>query len=273
MEQVVRGLQLSSANRAQNSDSLLGVRIPAYTVISRELFDSQYWPKLQSAIEVMLNQNPGEFIQLSYEDLYSTAYKCATQQYSEEMYVKANAVIERHLFLICQDLENCAVENFLEKFSFLLAQYLQAVDGLSSVFSYMDRAYVVISHGKSFSSLLLNQFADTIASRSLVFDVLEKASENIIETEPHILMSVVKGLYSLRPGFAVRNMQLFSRFIPNIAPSLRVENLPMMVKETALMQKELTEKYGFARNSCNKRKIDEVTTELIENEKRTLQST
>ena len=42
-------------------------------------------------------------------------------------------------------------------------------------------------------------------------------------------------------------MQLFSRFIPNIAPSLRVENLPMMVKETALMQKELTEKYGFAR--------------------------
>lgn len=31
-------------------------------------------------------------------------------------------------------------------------------------------------------------------------DVLEKASENIIETEPHILMSVVKGLYSLRPG-------------------------------------------------------------------------
>lgn len=38
--------------------------------ISEEDFHTQYWPKLESAINLILQQNPGEFIPISYEETY-----------------------------------------------------------------------------------------------------------------------------------------------------------------------------------------------------------
>jgi hypothetical protein len=38
--------------------------------ISEEDFHRHYWPKLESAIKLILQQNPGEFIPISYEETY-----------------------------------------------------------------------------------------------------------------------------------------------------------------------------------------------------------
>lgn len=38
--------------------------------ISEDDFHSHYWPKLESAINLILQQNPGEFIPISYEETY-----------------------------------------------------------------------------------------------------------------------------------------------------------------------------------------------------------
>lgn len=38
--------------------------------VSDEEFDTLYWPKLESAVNLILQQSPGEFIPISYEEMY-----------------------------------------------------------------------------------------------------------------------------------------------------------------------------------------------------------
>ena len=38
--------------------------------VSEEDFHRHYWPKLESAINLILQQNPGEYIPISYEETY-----------------------------------------------------------------------------------------------------------------------------------------------------------------------------------------------------------
>ena len=38
--------------------------------VSDQDFHNMYWPKLESAVHLILQQNPGEFIPISYEEMY-----------------------------------------------------------------------------------------------------------------------------------------------------------------------------------------------------------
>ena len=40
------------------------------TSVNDEDYVSLHWPKLESAIQLILRQNPGEFIPISYEEMY-----------------------------------------------------------------------------------------------------------------------------------------------------------------------------------------------------------
>eukprot|EP00112_Aurelia_sp_Birch-Aquarium-sp1_P026152 Seg909.16 transcript_id=Seg909.16/GoldUCD/mRNA.D3Y31 product="CDK2-associated and cullin domain-containing protein 1" protein_id=Seg909.16/GoldUCD/D3Y31 len=252
----------------QNNLVMQGVRIPTYVIIDEGTFNNEYWPKIQNAIQIMLTQRPGEPFKLSYEDLYSAAYKCATQQYSEPMFQRMSEIADNHISQSLLNFMTCTSEEYLERFNFLMAQFIQAVDGLSSIFSYMDRSYVVLKFGRSISSLLLNQFADKILSQSRIFDILKLISGGTMDAEPHIMMSLIKGLYSIKPEFARMNMQLFSRFIPNIEATAQVENLQNMVEQMREMQAEIRENLELAEGPSSKRKIDEVSEEIFANQKR-----
>ncbi|KAG8435822.1 hypothetical protein GDO86_013676 [Hymenochirus boettgeri] len=55
-------------------------------VITVDDYRTTYWPKLESAIDQLLTQSPGDYIPISYEQIYSCVYKCVCQQHSEQMY-------------------------------------------------------------------------------------------------------------------------------------------------------------------------------------------
>ncbi|PIO12628.1 hypothetical protein AB205_0054160 [Aquarana catesbeiana] len=74
-------------------------------VITVEDYKRLYWPKLESAIEQLLTQTAGDYIPISYEQIYSCVYKCVCQQHSEQMYSDLLCKITQHLHQVSQELQ------------------------------------------------------------------------------------------------------------------------------------------------------------------------
>ena len=78
---------------------------PVMNVITIEDYKSTYWPKLDGAIDQLLTQSPGDYIPISYEQIYSCEYKCVGQQHSEQMYSDLIKKITNHLERVSTELQ------------------------------------------------------------------------------------------------------------------------------------------------------------------------
>jgi len=248
------------------STSMQGVRIPSYIAIDEESFNREYWPKLESAIKVILNKHPGQPFDLSFEDLYRIAYKCGSQNYLETMFHRLLEIVASHMSSVLSHIEELSPPKYLQAVDIFLAQFCQAVYGLTSIFSFMDRSYVVVRFGRNMVSVLNDQLTEMILANGKVFDTFQQISDGNLEMDPQIVMSVVKGLYAINHDFAKMNMTLFSRFVPNVSPTY-LENLPSIPEEYCNFQKETSQNYDHER-IINKRKVDEISEDLDECRKR-----
>ncbi|XP_031549568.1 CDK2-associated and cullin domain-containing protein 1-like [Actinia tenebrosa] len=231
-------------------------RIPPVSDIE---YSAQFWPKLEGAILLILRQNPGEFIPISYEEMYSAVYKCVCQQYSEIMYKNLIDLVTIHLTEVTKDLQGTSGKTYLEKFDFLMAQYLQAVTGIVAIFNYMNRFYVVPKLHADLTVELKRLFTEIVADNPFLFNMIDEVSQNPFAVSPHTMMSVIKGLYSLKPEFAERNPSLFAKYVPNLLPASRHQDLPLFIEETRQLQRDLIDQYGYTReNSDRKRRGDEL---------------
>ncbi|XP_042314650.1 CDK2-associated and cullin domain-containing protein 1 isoform X5 [Sceloporus undulatus] len=121
-------------------------------VITIEDYKSTYWPKLDSAIDQLLTQSPGDYIPISYEQIYSCVYKCVCQQHSEQMYSDLIKKITNHLERVSEELQNkfyietklnrdlrndlikLFTEHVAEKHIYSLMQWVQMAPALFSKF-------------------------------------------------------------------------------------------------------------------------------------------
>lgn len=215
--------------------------------VNDENYSAIYWPKLESAILLILQQNPGQFIPISYEEMYSTVYKCVCQQYAEKMYSSLIGLVSSYLRSVSEELQVTPREAYLEKFNFVLAQFFQAVSGIVAIFSYMNRFYVTPKLQTDLNKELCRIFTSIVADNGILFALIEEVSSRPFGVDPQILMSIVKGLYSLNPEFSRRNPVLFARFIPNLLPPTHCDQLPTLIQEDRLLQENLVTSQGFTR--------------------------
>ncbi|XP_065072015.1 CDK2-associated and cullin domain-containing protein 1-like isoform X2 [Rhopilema esculentum] len=234
-------------------------------VIDEASFNTEYWPKIENAINVMLHKNPGESFQFSYEDVFSVAYKCTTQRFSEQMLLRVTTIIDKFTSCCLANISSLSGQEYLERFKFFLKQFFQAAEGIAAIFSYMDRNYVVRTFGKNMLSMMYWQLSEKIVIQSTVFDNLRQISEGDFEVDPQLLMSIIQGLYTLRKDFASFNMKLFKRFIPNIESASNIDCLPAMDDE--VLAREIDENKTVERMAY-KRKADEVMEDTQANLKR-----
>lgn len=235
--------------------SLLG--LSRVTTVNDEEYTSHYWPKLKGAILLILQQNPGEFIPISYEEMYSTVYKCVCQQYSDRMYNNLMELVTSYLRRVAEELQVTPAEAYLEKFNFAMAQFFQAVSGIVAIFSYMNRFYVSPKLRTDLKAELWKVFTELVADNPLLFRVIDEVSSKPFGVNPQIMMSIIKGLYSLKPEFSERNPMLFARFIPNILPPTQCDQLPSLIQEDRLLQEDLVTSQGFSREDTGKKRRGE----------------
>ncbi|XP_070540406.1 CDK2-associated and cullin domain-containing protein 1-like [Ptychodera flava] len=226
--------------------------------ITKEEYESQYWPKLESAITQLLTQTPGDYIPISYEQMYSCVYKCVCQQHSEQMYNDLLTVISKHLERLSLELQSSPQESYVGSFNFALNQYTQALGGIVPIFNYMNRFYVATKLNTDLKDELSKLFTIYVADKHvpLLFSLLEEAQTKPFAVSPPTMANIVKGLYQLKPELAQLKPHLFARFIPNIFPPAKEELLEQYIVETQQMQREL-EKCGYTRGDQSRKRPGE----------------
>ncbi|XP_047557377.1 CDK2-associated and cullin domain-containing protein 1 isoform X2 [Lutra lutra] len=199
-------------------------------VITIEDYKSTYWPKLDGAIDQLLTQSPGDYIPISYEQIYSCVYKCVCQQHSEQMYSDLIKKITNHLERVSKELQASPPDLYIERFNIALGQYMGALQSIVPLFIYMNKFYI-----------------ETKLNRDLKDDLIKLFTEHVAEKHIYSLMQWVQ----MAPT-------LFSKFIPNILPPAVESELSEYAAEDQKLQRELIQN-GFTRgDQSRKRAGDEL---------------
>ncbi|XP_062928152.1 CDK2-associated and cullin domain-containing protein 1 isoform X2 [Mobula hypostoma] len=207
-------------------------------VITAEDYQRTYWPKLDSAIDQLLTQSPGDCIPISYEQIYSCVYKCVCQQHSEQMYCDLITKITSHLRRISEELQN--------------------------------KFYIETKLNRDLRDDLIKLFTEQVAEKHVptLMPLLIEAQSTPFKITPSTMANIVKGLYTLRPDWAQLAPSLFSKFIPNILPPALESKLSEYAAEDQKLQRELIQN-GFARGDQSRKRAGE---ELIFNGSSSLSS-
>ncbi|XP_075389428.1 CDK2-associated and cullin domain-containing protein 1 isoform X3 [Tenrec ecaudatus] len=197
-------------------------------VITIEDYKSTYWPKLDGAIDQLLTQSPGDYIPISYEQIYSCVYKCVCQQHSEQMYSDLIKKITNHLERVSKELQN--------------------------------KFYIETKLNRDLKDDLIKLFTEHVAEKHIcsLMPLLLEAQSTPFQVTPSTMANIVKGLYTLRPEWAQMAPTLFSKFIPNILPPAVESELSEYAAQDQKLQRELIQN-GFMRgDQSRKRAGDEL---------------
>ncbi|XP_052516901.1 CDK2-associated and cullin domain-containing protein 1 isoform X2 [Budorcas taxicolor] len=198
-------------------------------VITIEDYKSTYWPKLDGAIDQLLTQSPGDYIPISYEQIYSCVYKCVCQQHSEQMYSDLIKKITNHLERVSKELQN--------------------------------KFYIETKLNRDLKDDLIKLFTEHVAEKHIysLMPLLLEAQSTPFQVTPSTMANIVKGLYTLRPEWVQMAPTLFSKFIPNILPRAVESELSEYAAQDQKLQRELIQN-GFTRgDQSRKRAGDELT--------------
>ncbi|XP_071947704.1 CDK2-associated and cullin domain-containing protein 1-like [Antedon mediterranea] len=237
------------------------LRPAALGAITLEDYQQQYWPVLDSAVRQLLAHS-GNYVPISYEQMYSCVYKCVCQQHSEKMYNDLLGLIKEHLTSIVCELNVLHQSNtdfFLEHFYQAMQNYNHSLKGIVPIFNYMNRFYVTHKLNTDLHSELTKLFTVYIAETQAchILRLLDEAQGRPFAVKPATAAGIIKGLYSLNPEFATLNPRLFAKYIPNVLPPTRMEDLPMYAEEAQVMQHNLQEQQGFSRLQQDRKRSSE----------------
>ncbi|XP_037255330.1 CDK2-associated and cullin domain-containing protein 1 isoform X1 [Falco biarmicus] len=293
---VLRGCEPGAAAAAKGGAGAIAaaININASTskflmnVITIEDYKSTYWPKLDSAIDQLLTQSPGDYIPISYEQIYSCVYKCVCQQHSEQMYSDLIKKITNHLERVSKELQASPPDLYIERFNIALGQYMGALQSIVPLFIYMNKFYIETKLNRDLKDDLIKLFTEHVAEKhiynlmpschsirawklALLFEavfrkdckyisaLLLEAQSTPFQITPSTMANIVKGLYTLRPEWVQMAPALFSKFIPNILPPAVESELQEYAAQDQKLQRELMQN-GFTRGDQSRKRAGEELT-------------
>ncbi|KAM6265314.1 CDK2-associated and cullin domain-containing protein 1 isoform 2-T2 [Spheniscus humboldti] len=233
---VLRGCEPGGATGKEGAGTIAAaININASTskflmnVITIEDYKSTYWPKLDSAIDQLLTQSPGDYIPISYEQIYSCVYKCVCQQHSEQMYSDLIKKITNHLERVSKELQN--------------------------------KFYIETKLNRDLKDDLIKLFTEHVAEKHIynLMPLLLEAQSTPFQITPSTMANIVKGLYTLRPEWVQMAPALFSKFIPNILPPAVESELQEYAAQDQKLQRELMQN-GFTRGDQSRKRAGEELT-------------
>lgn len=227
-------------------------------ILTEEDYETQYWPKLKTAIDQLLNMKPAAYSPISYEQMYSCVYKCVCKQFSERLYNDLLSHLSTHMEYLNSELQTCESEciPFIEKFSFLMHQYLQALSGIVPIFNYMNRFYVETKLKSDLNEELRRLFCTKVVDVhiAILLRYLDQVSAVPFAVSPPTMASMVKNLFALNKDYSKMNPGLFSRYLPNILPPTDPSLLQQYAEEARRVQEHIANMSDFSsQGSRNKR--------------------
>jgi len=192
------------------------------TVISKELYDKKYWPNIKdSVLQILKNPTRVSFAQ---EELLRNIYNVCCQRHAITLYSHLLELVEEHLITIYQYLVSCTNNTFVLLLSGYFTNYKFATEVLCIVFRYMDRVYIVEKLKSSLKVVLQSAFNNIVIHKDPIQIQLAQFL-NILpsQSDPTIIMNLIKGLYELDKDYASLCPSLFAMYIPCLQPSRGLE--------------------------------------------------
>ncbi|KAL5021893.1 hypothetical protein ScPMuIL_001048 [Solemya velum] len=229
--------------------------------ITVEDYESQYWPKLENAINQLLTMIPGQYIPISYEQMYSCVYKCVCKQFSERLYSDLMKHMNSHMVTINNRLQKSGEDpkSFIDSFSYIMTQYLQALGGIVPIFNYMNRFYIETKLKTDLNEELRKLFRSQVVDHhiSTLLSLLEEANSTPFVIPPPTMANIIRNLHSLYPDYAKLKPNLFSKFIPNVLPPTSVNDIEKYIEESKQMQKSLQSLPEFISCDTSRKRLNE----------------
>eukprot|EP00088_Acartia_fossae_P026426 TRINITY_DN27250_c0_g1_i2.p1 TRINITY_DN27250_c0_g1~~TRINITY_DN27250_c0_g1_i2.p1 ORF type:complete len:255 (-),score=49.49 TRINITY_DN27250_c0_g1_i2:108-872(-) len=210
-------------------------------VMTMEEYHQEYWNKLRAAIDTMLDNPPGTYTPISYEEMYSAVYKCVCKQFSEKLYSDLTNHIRTRIAECSRLMHEVAPSQFILKFYESLASYFHAVGGIVPIFTYMNRFYLETKMNTNLKSELLKLFTigfTDVHIKTLIPRMLEAQSKPF-SIHPETMAGICKYLNLLNPSYGRQYPNLFQHYLPNIGPQMTEDDLERQREEERRIQDEL----------------------------------
>lgn len=206
-------------------------------------YETQYWPKLENAIQHLLTTKPSEYIPISYEQMYTCVYKCVCKQFSERLFADLLQTITAYLEQVHLNIQVQAPYPvaFVTHFHSALTQYLHALQAIVPVFNYMNRFYIETKLKTDLATELKNLFITIVSDRHVptLISMLVDANLHPFAISPPVMSTLIKNLYCLKPDYVQLRPQLFAKYIPNVLPPCSVSDIDHYVQEVHQLQRDL----------------------------------
>lgn len=229
-------------------------------VVTPEDYNTVFWPQLQGAIDTVLQEPPGSYKPISYEQMYSAVYKCVCKQHSERLYGDLMRHIEAALRTWCDRLEAVrSTDNnqlqFVHEFDRLLAQYLHALASIVPIFTYMNRFYVESKLNTDLRVELLRLFSRQVADKYVqgIIGLLGEAQQNPFSLSPAVVHNLLGNLHSLNGQYAQINPGLFARHLVGIHAPMSEDELEAQQEADRHLQAQLRQSGFNSGNQSRKR--------------------
>jgi len=258
--------QQQEENRPPKVSSILRPGSMVMMTITVQDYEEIYWPKLQGAINQLLTMTPGDYIPISYEQMYSCVYKCVCKQFSERLYSDLLNQITTHLQQLSLELQVQEPFAYVEKFNFAMNQYLQALGGIVPIFNYMNRFYIETKLKTDLNIELRKLFVQYVADRHVpvLIPILVDATSKPFAVPPPTMASLIKNLHELKPDFSQLRPHLFAKYLPSILPPCQEADLEKYIEEAKQMSRDLrTDPEFIIGDQSRKRSGDEEVSKSV----------
>lgn len=216
--------------------------------MSEDDYANDYWPQLQTAVQQLLMLKPGEYSPVSFEQVYSSVYKCVWNQFSERLFNDLRKFIRSYLQQLFMELCGIQDKDFVIRFEEYLSQYRRSLQQIAIVFTYLNRVYIEVKLQEDLHTLLLKDFTTIVVDPCIgrLIELLGNAQLHPFSLPPSVIASIIRGLHSLKPDFAYLAPDLFAMHIPNILPPMCEADIPGYVSEIRTTQERLVQE-GYSR--------------------------
>ncbi|XP_046333035.1 CDK2-associated and cullin domain-containing protein 1-like [Haliotis cracherodii] len=265
MDEPMEDMQPDSTQESQSSETTRKACAPllrpgsmVMMTLTPEDYQNEYWPKLQGAIAQLLTMDPGSYIPISYEQMYSCVYKCVCKQFSERLYSDLLALMTSHVQMLNTQLEGNMEDSkkFIECFSYTMHQYLQALAVIVPIFNYMNRFYVENKLKKDLNEELRRLFRIHVADHHInnLLPLLEEVSCQPFAIAPPVMANLMRNLHSLNSEYVRLKPALFAKFIPSVLPPTSVTDLEKYIDEVQQMQRDIHLLPDFAHHDQSRKR-------------------
>ncbi|XP_022188409.2 CDK2-associated and cullin domain-containing protein 1 [Nilaparvata lugens] len=206
-------------------------------------YKEQYWNNISTVISNILL--PSNKKRIYFEQVYSSVYKCVCEGFSENLRMDILNLCMSYLHSINHELDNKVsvldepqkVIATVEELNQCMDAYLISTEKICSVCSYMNKLQREDSKENLPQSALLDCFCRIVCDHRLqhIISFIENSPPFTIQ--PTELRTFFRNLHFTSSGqYAKLYPELFSRYIANVLPEMREQDLEAHIRELSRLQ-------------------------------------